>query len=72
MPQPIDMLVGVVNQGQRNELVINKPTSVVEILEMLNIAPSTVLVIHGDDVIPQNAVISGDIELELIIVSSGG
>jgi sulfur carrier protein ThiS len=66
------MLVGVLNQGQRDELVIDKPTSVIEILEMLNIAPSTVLVIHGDNVIPQNAVISGNTELELIIVSSGG
>ncbi len=66
------MLVGVVNQGQRNELVIDEPTSVIEILEKLKIAPSTVLVIHEDNVIPQNAVISGDTELELIIVSSGG
>ncbi len=48
------------------------PTSVTQILEKMNIAPSTVLVIHENEVVPQNAIVSADIELELVIVSSGG
>jgi len=66
------MIVGVVNEGQRNELVMDGPTSVIQILEKMNIAPSTVLVIHENEVVPQNAIVSADIELELVIVSSGG
>jgi len=38
----------------------------------MGILPSTVLAIHNDSVVPYNAIVNEDIELELVIVSSGG
>ena len=37
-----------------------------------SIHPSTVLAVHDGSVVPQNTTIHEDIEIELIIVSSGG
>ena len=66
------MLVSVLNGGEITSLEFSEATSVSEVLQKMEITPSTVLVIHQDSVIPHNAQITDDIELELIIVSSGG
>tara|TARA_B100000700_G_scaffold169477_3_gene187143 strand:- start:22432 stop:22590 length:159 start_codon:yes stop_codon:yes gene_type:complete len=50
----------------------NDPITISEILSRLEIHPSTVLAVHGDTIVPHTSSISSDIELELIIVSSGG
>lgn len=42
-------------------------------IEMSGLAhPSTVLAVHAGQTVPQTSVIKGDIEIELIVVSSGG
>ena len=48
------------------------PITVSEVLSKLEIHPSTVLVVHGETIVPHTSSIGADIELELIVVSSGG
>ena len=47
-------------------------TTVFEAIMKTSIHPSTVLAVHDGSVVPQNTTIHEDIEIELIIVSSGG
>ena len=49
-----------------------KPVLISEVLLELGIHASTVLAVHEDTIVPHNSRIDGDIELELITVSSGG
>lgn len=66
------MQVSVLNDGKITSLEFSGPILVTDVLQKMEITPSTVLVIHQDSVIPHNAEITDDIEIELIIVSSGG
>ena len=50
----------------------DKPISISEVLERLDIAGSTVLAVLGETIVPHSSTITEDIELELIVVSSGG
>ena len=43
-----------------------------EVLERLSSPPSTVLAVLGQTIVPHTSVISEDIRLELVVVSSGG
>ena len=56
----------------RTELEFDGPCSIESIIQKMGILPSTVLAIHNDSVVPYNAIVNEDIELELVIVSSGG
>ncbi len=48
------------------------PISVGEVLDKLGIAHSTVLAVVGDTIIPHTSMISDDVSIELVVVSSGG
>ena len=48
------------------------PISVGGILDKLGIAHSTVLAVVGDTIIPHTSMISDDVSIELVVVSSGG
>ena len=50
----------------------DKPISISEVLERLDIAGSTVLAVLGETIVPHSSTITEDIEIELIVVSSGG
>ncbi len=50
----------------------DEPISVAEVLARLDIQPSTVLAVVGETIIPHTSTINDDVELELIVVSSGG
>ena len=50
----------------------DKPISVGSELDNLGIAHSTVLAVIGDTIIPHTSIISDDVSIELVIVSSGG
>ena len=50
----------------------DKPISVGSVLDNLGIAHSTVLAVIGDTIIPHTSIISDDVSIELVIVSSGG
>ena len=43
-----------------------------EILENIEIHPSTVLAVHDGVIVPHDSQLTGDITIELITVSSGG
>tara|TARA_B000000475_G_scaffold190988_1_gene154344 strand:+ start:99 stop:299 length:201 start_codon:yes stop_codon:yes gene_type:complete len=50
----------------------DKPLSISMILKNLEIPSSTVLAVYDDTIVPHSSVISEDISIELIVVSSGG
>ena len=66
------MEVGVTHEGKRTALIFDEPVTISSVLEGMEIPPSTVLTIVGEKIVPHTSTITGDIEIELIIVSSGG
>ena len=66
------MEVGVTHEGVRLVMTFEEPISIAKVLEKMEIPPSTVLTIVGEQIVPHTSTITGDIEIELIIVSSGG
>ncbi len=66
------MEVGVTHEGERSVMTFDEPVNIATVLEKMEIPPSTVLTIVGEQIVPHTSTISGDIEIELIIVSSGG
>ena len=66
------MEVGVTHEGARSTFTFDEPATIASVLERMEIPPSTVLTIVGDQIVPHTSTITGDIEIELIIVSSGG
>ena len=53
-------------------MTFEEPISIAKVLEKMEIPPSTVLTIVGEQIVPHTSLINGDLEIELIIVSSGG
>ncbi len=49
-----------------------EPVAISQILKELEIPSSTVLAVYNDTIVPHSSIISEDIELELVVVSSGG
>jgi len=66
------MEVGVTHEGERSVMTFEEPISIAKVLEKMEIPPSTVLTIVGEQIVPHTSLINGDLEIELIIVSSGG
>ncbi|MEE2759051.1 MAG: hypothetical protein VYA86_03625 [Candidatus Thermoplasmatota archaeon] len=66
------MEVGITHEGERTTMTFETPVPISTVLENMNIPPSTVLTIVGEQIVPHTSTINGDIEIELIIVSSGG
>ena len=66
------MEVGVTHEGERTTMSFDEPVTIASVLEKMEIPPSTVLTIVEDQIVPHTSTITGDIEIELIIVSSGG
>ena len=50
----------------------DKPIPISMILKDLEIPSSTVLAVYNDTIVPHSSIISEDISIELIVVSSGG
>ena len=48
------------------------PICIAEVLNKLDIASSTVLAVLGETIVPHSSIVTEDIEIELIVVSSGG
>ena len=66
------MEVGVTHEGERTTMSFDDSITIASVLEKMEIPPSTVLTIVGEQIVPHTSTITGDIEIELIIVSSGG
>ena len=58
--------------GQVLVVESESPLTVSEILNSLDIPPSTVLAVFEDTIVPHTSLINDDIRLDLIVVSSGG
>ncbi len=66
------MIIHVEHLGGIAQVESSDPISVSEVLEKLGIAPSTVLAVHGETIVPHTSIIKNDTKLELVVVSSGG
>ena len=60
------------HEGERTTMSFDESVTIASVLEKMEIPPSTVLTIVGEQIVPHTSTITGDIEIELIIVSSGG
>ena len=59
-------------EGNMHEVDAEEGITIDQILEKIDVLPSTVLVTHGEKIVPHSTVIKSDVELGTIIVSSGG
>ncbi len=66
------MKVRIEVEGTMHEVEAEEGITIDQILEKIEILPSTVLVTHGEKIVPHSTVIKSDVELGTIIVSSGG
>ena len=66
------VIIQVEHDGDSLTLESDMPISISEVLERLSIPASTVLAVHEDTIVPHTSIIESDINLELIVVSSGG
>ena len=66
------MEVGITHEGERTTMTFDAPLTIAAVLEKMDIPPSTVLTIVDEQIVPHTSTINGDVEIELIIVSSGG
>lgn len=66
------MRVEIKHEGELLEVESSKPITISEVLEKLEIPPSTVLAVQGQTILPHTSIIKNDATLELVVVSSGG
>jgi|TARA_B100000530_G_C15667203_1_gene372788 hypothetical protein len=66
------MRVEIQHEGESLEVESSKPITINEVLEKLEIPPSTVLAVQGQTILPHTSLIKDDVKLELVVVSSGG
>ena len=66
------MKVRIEVEGTMHEVEAEEGITINQILEKIDFLPSTVLVTHGEKIVPHSTVIKSDVELGTIIVSSGG
>ncbi len=66
------MRVEIQYEGETLEVESSKPITISEVLEKLEIPPSTVLAVQGQTILPHTSIIKDDATLELVVVSSGG
>jgi sulfur carrier protein len=64
--------VKVVLRNPRRELDVPAPISVIALLNRLDLNRESVLVIEGDTLVPGDAVLAGDLQVEIRPVISGG
>lgn len=66
------MEVGVMHEGEHTTFTFDAPLTIAEVLSNMGIPQSTVLTVVEEQIVPHTSTITGDVEIELIIVSSGG
>ncbi|MBN55175.1 MAG: hypothetical protein CMA79_01900 [Euryarchaeota archaeon] len=66
------MRIAVGHQGESHVVESGEPISINDLLTKLGIHPSTVLAVHDGTIVPHTTMISQDVEIELVVVSSGG
>ena len=66
------MRVEIQHEGESLQVESSKPITINEVLEKLEIPPSTVLAVQGQTILPHTSLIKDDAKLELVVVSSGG
>ena len=66
------MMVRIEVEGMMHDVEAEEGTTIDKILDKIGVLPSTVLVTHGEKIVPHSTKINSDVELSTIIVSSGG
>jgi len=64
--------VKVLLRNPRRELAVDGPLSVVALLQRLEVAPGSVLVIADGTLVPVDAILADDADVEIRPVISGG
>jgi len=64
--------VRVLLRNPRRELAVDGPLSVVALLQRLEVAPGSVLVIADGTLVPVDAILADDADVEIRPVISGG
>ena len=64
--------IAVEHQGESHIVESEAPITINEVLGMLGIHPSTVLAVHDGTIVPHTSMINVDVDIELVVVSSGG
>ena len=63
-------------QNKNNDEILifesEEPKKITEILKNFEIPSSTVLAVYDETIVPHSSIISEDLMIELIVVSSGG
>ncbi len=66
------MKVALKGHGHDVVLELELGSTIRQALDKAGIHPSTVLVSHEEKILPHTTVLNGDVNFELIVVSSGG
>ena len=66
------MQVEVTHEGEEHSVEVDEGATIRDVLDVLDVPPSTVLAIHDGVIVPHDSRITADISIELIVVSSGG
>lgn len=66
------MQATIVHEGKTHLLDCEEGLTIREILDKIEIHPSTVLAVHDGVIVPHDSQLNGNLTLELITVSSGG
>jgi len=67
-----DMRVQIKHQNDILIFESEEPVEISHILKSLEIHSSTVLAVYDDTIVPHSSIISDDVTIELVVVSSGG
>ncbi len=65
-------MVRIEVDGVIHDVEAKEGTTIDKILDTIGILPSTVLVTHGEKIVPHSTRINSDVLLGTIVVSSGG
>ena len=66
------MQISLKGHGHDVTVELEPSSTIKQALDKAGIHPSTVLVSHDDVILPHSTIITGDINLDLTVVSSGG
>jgi len=66
------MQIGLKGHGHDITVELEPSSTIKQALDKAGIHPSTVLVSHDDVILPHSTILTGDINLDLTVVSSGG
>jgi sulfur carrier protein ThiS len=69
---PMKVTIRFVPQNTTKELILEKGSTVTDLLHLLHRRPDTVIVLKNKTPVPEDAIIADDSDLSVVQVASGG